>query len=247
MHYEQGLGDNIQFVRYLPMVKELGGTVVLEAPWPLYGLFKDCEGCDELILAGEQPPAGHFDLTASPLDFPGIFQTRPETVPARVPYLFADVDKARAWWTRLRATPEGGHRLGGSLARPDRGGLVVHAAVADRRRAVYSSKGPAARAVELRHGWADSGRRSGFSDLAAAMINLDLIITVDTAAAHLAGAMAKPSGRSCLAEPTGGGCWTGTTPGILHETLSPEAPRRLGGCIPTCDERVAENGSNRWR
>jgi len=200
VHYEQGLGDNIQFVRYLPMVKELGGTVVLEAPWPLYGLFKDCEGCDELILAGEQPPAGHFDLTASPLDFPGIFQTRPETVPARVPYLFADVDKARAWWTRLRGNAlKVGIVWAGSPAHGrdrQRSEWFMPLSQIEGVRVYSLQKGPAAEQLSR---FDTAGRITDladdlkdFSDLAAAMINLDLIITVDTAAAHLAGAMAKP-------------------------------------------------------
>lgn len=206
VHYEQGLGDNIQFVRYLPMVKGRGGTVVLEAPQALYSLFKDCEGIDELIAAGgpgAPPPAGHFDWVASPLDFPGIFGTRVETIPARVPYVFADVDKAQAWWPRLRGEAlkvgivwAGSPAHGRDAERSCSAEWFVPLAQMEGVRMYSLQKGAAAgqlgqydtaeRIADLADDFAD------FSDLAAAMINLDLIITVDTAAAHLAGAMARP-------------------------------------------------------
>ncbi len=203
VHYEQGLGDNIQFVRYLPMVKDCGGDVILEAPSELYELFRDCQGIDELIAAGQQPPAGHFDWVASPLDFPQLFGTHIGTIPARVPYVFADVDKSRAWWSRLRGEAL---RIGIVWA-----GSPAHGRDAERSCSVelfvplselegvqvYSlQKGPAA-AQLARFDAATpivdlADELMDLSDLAAVMINLDLVITVDTAAAHLAGAMAKP-------------------------------------------------------
>ncbi|MBE0537551.1 MAG: tetratricopeptide repeat protein [Phycisphaerae bacterium] len=203
VHYEQGLGDTIQFIRYLPMVKARGGTVVLEAPRQLFALFRECEGIDELIAAGPDKPAGHFDWMASPLDFPGIFGTQAETIPARVPYVFADVDKAQVWWPRLRGTalkigivwagsPDHGRDAERSCSLEWFGPLARMEGV----RAYSLQKGPAAeqlaqcdaagRIVDL------AGDFEDMSDLAAAMINLDLIISVDTAAAHLAGAMARP-------------------------------------------------------
>ena len=82
VHYEQGFGDNIQFIRYLPMVKALGGTVILEVMKPLASLFYRSLAVDELIIASlERKPDVDFDMHVSVVDLPAIFGTEYEDYP----------------------------------------------------------------------------------------------------------------------------------------------------------------------
>jgi hypothetical protein len=201
VHCEQGFGDSIQFVRYLPMVKKRGGEVILEAPGPLMSLFRTLPGVDRIRrLEPGSPTGADFDLYAPLLSLPGIFQTRPASIPGQVPYLFADPVKASRWQDQNAV---GKFRVGVVWA-----GSKVH--VNDGRRScplehfkvlaaiphlqLYSLQAEAS-VVEIGScGFPDAVIHRGdqledFSDTAAAISNLDLLITVDTAAAHLAGAM----------------------------------------------------------
>jgi len=102
VHYEQGLGDNIQFVRYLPMVKARGGTVIYETRKSLFGLLRAVPGIDELIEASlDSRPALNFDYYVPLMELPRIFGTKLETIPSRVPYLYADPTKVAYWRKRL--------------------------------------------------------------------------------------------------------------------------------------------------
>ena len=203
IHYEQGLGDTFQFIRYLPMVKSMGGTVIFESPKELLDLFIGFRGIDELIEATDHETDAEFDYHASLLDLPGFFQTDLHTIPVNVPYLFADSSKSQKWRTKLANTAlKVGIVWAGS---PDHG--------RDRDRScsikkflpltqiegvqLYSlQKGDAAAQLAKYDSLSlvedFSGRLHDFSDTAAAIEGLDLIISVDTAVAHLAGAMGKP-------------------------------------------------------
>src|SRR5262249_2197975 len=100
---EQGLGDTIQFIRYVSRVKELGGTVIVACNPPLVKLLTGFPSVDELIpltALSTSPPA--FDIQASLLYLPRILQTTLDTVPAGVPYLFADPALKDHWRARLR-------------------------------------------------------------------------------------------------------------------------------------------------
>jgi hypothetical protein len=103
LHSEQGLGDTIQFVRYAEVVKEGNpeATVVVECEQPLVNLLQSCRGIDRLVTEGEELPA--FDVQAPLLSLPGILGTRVETIPARVPYLFADNRLVEEWNSKLAA------------------------------------------------------------------------------------------------------------------------------------------------
>ena len=205
IHYEQGLGDNIQFARYLPMVKALGGTVILETLEPLTGLFRSFSGIDELLVyEHNKQPSVQFDLYTSLFDLPSIFQTTLETIPAKVPYIHADPAKVRSWRDRITG-PD--FKVGIVWA-----GSPVHGN--DRYRScpldyfeplskidgvqLYSlQKGPATAQMDLLAGKISvtniSNHLEDFSDTAAAIENLDLVISVDTSVLHLAGAMGKPA------------------------------------------------------
>ena len=209
VHYEQGLGDTIQFARYLPMVRQRGGMVLFETPQPLYGLLKGLPGIDERVASSPGAgPQAQFDLQVSLLDLPGIFGTTLETIPAQVPYLFADPDKARIWKERLKGS---GLKIGLVWA----GGPVGRDRVSTLRDrwirleqlrplsgipgvTLYGlQKGPAAcQSQEVSPPFlaANLGPEfEDFTDTAAALSNMDLIISIDTSVAHLAGAMGRPT------------------------------------------------------
>ncbi|MBW1783332.1 MAG: tetratricopeptide repeat protein [Deltaproteobacteria bacterium] len=201
VHSEQGFGDSLQFVRYLPMVKERGGEVVFETVAPLMELFRNLKGIDILV----QGPADtsqpmDCDLYVPLLSLPKIFETRLETIPSQVPYIFADPQKVLYWQDRLRYT---GFRVG----------LVWAGKATDRRRScplkelVPLLRIPGIEFIGLQKGahakevfslpkevaFANIGEAfEDFSDTAAAIEHLDLIVSIDTSVAHLAGAMGKP-------------------------------------------------------
>jgi Flp pilus assembly protein TadD len=203
VHYEQGFGDTIQFIRYLPMVKARGGAVILEVRKPLVGLLHGFPGIDELVEASpDVKPAADFDMHVSLMDLPGIFGTTLDNVPADVPYLHADSAKARHWRTVL----SGDHfKVGivwsGSPAYERnhvRSCSLEHfaplAAVPGVKLYSLQKGAPAAQLKEF------AGKipvtdladhLHDFSDTAAVIEDLDLIISVDTCVPHLAGAMGK--------------------------------------------------------
>jgi tetratricopeptide (TPR) repeat protein len=208
VHYEQGLGDNLQFVRYLPTVKQLGGTVVFETPRSMYGLLRAFDGIDELVEASpERPPDVEFDSYTSLMDLPGIFGTTLETIPADVPYIYADSAKVEHWRGRLCGShfkvgivwagrPTGPNEV---LSLQHRScGLKHFEVLADVAGvALYGlQKGPPAAQVDELSEQIIVGNLAeqfdDFADTAGVIENLDLVICIDTSVAHLAGAMGKP-------------------------------------------------------
>jgi tetratricopeptide (TPR) repeat protein len=102
LYAEQGLGDTIQFVRYAAMVKALGAKVLVECQRPLVRLLRSCAAAeDEVIGEGDELP--DFDFQAPLLSLPRMFQTKLETIPAKVPYLFAESGLVAHWRLRLQA------------------------------------------------------------------------------------------------------------------------------------------------
>jgi tetratricopeptide (TPR) repeat protein len=204
VHGEQGLGDIIQFVRYLPMVKALGGKVIFEGRESLNDLLKNLAGVDKLTaLSADSPPAeDEFDLCVPLLSLPGIFRTKLETIPAAVPYIKADRAKSAHWKDRLKyAGPKVGLVWVGTATDPRRACPLEKFVPVSRIPGIQLyglQKGPEAerlKAVGLPEGLVmrnlgDEFR--DFADTAAAVENLDLVISIDTAVAHLAGALGKP-------------------------------------------------------
>jgi Flp pilus assembly protein TadD len=204
VHYEQGFGDNIQFIRYLPMVKRRGGTVICEMLQPLTGLLRGFPAIDELIEASSDgAPAVKFDYYVPLLDLPRIFGTVLETIPADVPYLHADPARARYWQQRLAGTTfKVGIVWAGKPVHPEDRARSCHL-----RHCLGLSKIPGVRLLGLQKGIAADQVRdlaaemslvnlgdelNDFTDTAAVIENLDLVVSVDTAVLHLAGAMGKP-------------------------------------------------------
>jgi len=205
IHYEQGLGDTINFLRYIPMVKARGGTVIFEVRKPLYNLLRDFAGIDELVEASpDSRPSVDFDLHVSLLDLPGIFNTTLETIPAQIPYIFANPAKLDYWRDKLTGpglkvgivwsgspSYERNHLRACKLA--DFTSLSGIKGVK-----FYSiQKGEPANQVSQLAGKMPltdlSEQLADFSDTAAVIGNLDLIISTDTSVPHLAGAMGKPT------------------------------------------------------
>ncbi|MFC1652982.1 tetratricopeptide repeat protein, partial [Planctomycetota bacterium] len=103
IRFEQGLGDSIQCVRFLPLVKERGGTVVLETPPGLRPVFERLDGVDECVPAAvDGIPRTPYDLHAFFFDLPTILHTTVETIPHRIPYLTCPPDKIDLWQRRLQ-------------------------------------------------------------------------------------------------------------------------------------------------
>lgn len=211
LHSEQGLGDTIQFCRYARMVAGLGARVILEVQEPLLGVMKSLEGVSELV--SNRTEHRQFDYHTPLMSLPLAFQTTVNTVPAAPHYLLADANQVAEWAMRI------GERRGLKVGlvwsggyRPNRPELR---AVNQRRNIPLSrfavlrdidveffslQKGQPAEAelVELEDkGWNGPAIANvasdlrDFSDTAALIQNLDLVISVDTSVAHLAAALGK--------------------------------------------------------
>lgn len=205
LHAEQGLGDTIQFVRYAPLVRRLGGRVVLLAAPRLHALLASCPGIDELADPTVASPP--FDVHAPLLSLPGLLRTRADTIPADTPYLHADPSLVVRWRQRLASLD--GYRVGvawqGNPRHPeDRrrsfplalleplARLPGAALVSLQRMPEDSSASPATCDWPLVEPGPDLDQAAAFADTAAIMKNLDLVVTADTAVAHLAGALGVP-------------------------------------------------------
>ena len=200
---EQGFGDSIQFVRYLPMVKDRGGAVILAEKPELIDLFRDLDGIDDLAGVKElEDGAVKYDLYVPLLNLPGIFNTTADNIPARIPYLFAKEPKV-AYWRNKIATDAFNIGLtwaGNPIHTNDHNrscDLKNFTPLAEIKNVKLFSlqKGPG---IEQIKDWPgdteliDLGRKfEDFTDTAAAIENMDMVISVDTSVLHLAGAMAK--------------------------------------------------------
>jgi tetratricopeptide (TPR) repeat protein len=204
VHYEQGLGDNIQFVRYLPMIKARGGTVIFETLKPLIALLKDFPGADQIVENHpDGKPSVDFDVYTSLLDMPNIFATTLDTIPAEIPYIHADPVKAEYWRNKL-AGPyfkvgivwAGSPTHGNDRYRSCRLECFAPLTTIDNMCLFGLQKGKASTQMEETTGILPiiniSKEFDDFTDTAAAIENLDLVISVDTSVLHLAGAMGKP-------------------------------------------------------
>ena len=201
---EQGLGDTLQFCRYASLAARRGGRVVLEAPPELASLLSSLEGV-EVVAEGDPLPA--FDLHSPLMSLPLLMGTELDTVPGE-PYLRADPGKAAAW--RARLGPARKPRVGIVWASGRRPGRPDKRA--DLRRDIpllklLEAARPDLEFVSLQKGLAAEAELKAapsavtdpttdlrdFADTAALMEALDLVISVDTAPAHLAGALGKPA------------------------------------------------------
>ncbi|HTW94068.1 MAG TPA: tetratricopeptide repeat protein [Tepidisphaeraceae bacterium] len=206
IYSEQGLGDSIQFIRYAQILAARGATVLLRCPVELQSLLARASGVSAVFCRIQD--VGAYDWHIPTLTLPFALKTRLETIPASVPYLSADPARSQFWRQRVQSTvgPRTKLRIGlawaGSPAnkndknrsmRLER--LLPLSRVSETAEFLSLQKGPAAAQIaecpalkifdfgpDLRD----------FGETAALMDQLDLVITVDTAVGHLAGAMGKP-------------------------------------------------------
>ncbi|MBX9678672.1 MAG: tetratricopeptide repeat protein [Gemmataceae bacterium] len=203
LYAEQGLGDTLQFIRYAPLVKARVGKVLFDGPPILKGLLASCPGIDE-IVESSHAAAGKFDVQAPLLSLPRILGHKLEDVPSATPYVFADPAVQPRW--RQRADKLEGLKVGivwqgnpqyagdrwRSIGLPLLGRVAGTPGVS----VVSLQKGHGAEQLKDWNGakiddWSEDFS-ADFRDVAAAVASLDLVIAVDTAIAHLAGALGKP-------------------------------------------------------
>ncbi|MCC7175677.1 MAG: tetratricopeptide repeat protein [Bryobacterales bacterium] len=198
LHAEQGLGDTIQFIRYAELAKAAGAAVVVECPAKLGPLVASAPGVDRVVEAGAPLPP--FDVQAPLMSLPRILRTSPERIPARVPYLSVDPDRRRRWEARLAGAA--GFRVGlawkGNPEHPEdrfrsAGWDVLQPLSEIRDVAWYSLQHggrpgvfPGGKVTDL------APETKDFRDAAGAIEQMDLVITVDSVMAHLAGALGRP-------------------------------------------------------
>ena len=223
LHYEQGFGDTLQFIRYAPLVKQRVGSVFVLCQPRLLRIVSRCAGVDLAFDGSSFTP--HCDVHASLMSVPALLGTTLATVPTRIPYLFNDpvvLDRWRSTLATALATGRdacGESPNGTTIAGPGKPFLVGVAwqgspsHLNDRWRSfplaqlLPLAKVPGVRLINLQvdHGLEQLGALNGrlpiielsshprdFVDTAAIVSQLDLVITPDTAMAHLAGGLGVP-------------------------------------------------------
>jgi tetratricopeptide (TPR) repeat protein len=200
LHGEQGFGDVIQFCRYVPLVAERAARVILEVPNSLHELMETLTGSAQIVSRGE--PLPQFDMHCPLLSLPLAFGTRLESIPCAKPYLRATPSALRSWSARLGPRKRFSVGLVWS-GRPDHRNdhnrslklstllplLDCDASFISLQREVRLDDTAALKdRTDLLH---FGGELNSFSDTAAIISNLDLVISVDTSVAHLAGALGK--------------------------------------------------------
>ena len=202
VYAEQGLGDAIQFIRYLPMLKEKGCYIILECGKELHGLLYNFNSVDEIIERNFiERPEIEYDYEVPLLSLPSYFKTNADNIPAKVPYLSVK-EELKAKWANIINDSEK-VKIGIVWA-----GSPIH--TNDRHRSVRLQQFLSLLSVEGTHFYSlqkgfpiiqaydyqlmltnlDEHIKS-FADTSAIIENLDLVITVDTSVAHLAGALGK--------------------------------------------------------
>ena len=199
---EEGLGDTLQFLRYVPLLAARGARVVVAVPNELRRLMQTIPGIADVPATDAPVPAHDYHCSFNAL--PRVFETTLATIPADIPYVRADPAISTMWAMRL---PSNGLRVGlvwAGQARPWLPGFVN----LDRRRSIdVAMLAPLAaitgvQLISLQKGSQEQPpfplfdpmhEARDFADTAAIVANLDLVITVDTSVVHLAGAMGKPT------------------------------------------------------
>lgn len=205
---EQGFGDVIQFVRYAAQLKSMGaGRVIVGCRRRLAALLATVEGVDEVVAEGDSLPSADYYVFV--MSLPHLTGTTLQTVPAAVPYVTPDPERVTAWAEKLakrpgfrvgvvwQGNPDPGVDRGRSLPLADLEPLAAVPGV----RLIALQKGPGSEQVDALAGKFaietlgpefDEGPWA-FLDTAAVMANLDLVVSTDTAALHLAGALGRPT------------------------------------------------------
>ncbi|MBP2303062.1 tetratricopeptide repeat protein [Azospirillum picis] len=210
VHAEQGFGDSLQFARYVPLAAARGARVVLAVPGVLRRLMTGLAGCAQVLSEGERIPA--YAAHAPLMSLPRLLGTTAGNIPATLPYLAAPATasppstgfspdgrlQVGLVWAGRPEDPDDRHRscplaaLSPLLALP---GVRFHSLQVGAAEAALDRV--AGGAAVVRHG----GSVGDFADTAAVIAGLDLVIAVDTAIVHLAGALGRPAWVLLSADP----------------------------------------------
>ena len=212
LHAEQGLGDTLQFIRYAQLAKQKNGTVIVAVQKPLVTLLSSCPYVDKVVQLRSEYP--HFDIQAPLMSLPYILKTRLETVPADIPYIYADPVLVEQW--REKLSEDKNFKIGicwqgnSNYSTP-----FLRAVVAAKSMQLTTLTPlfnvPGVSIYNLQketgidqlkslpknctlHSFDDDFDQSNgrFMDTAAVIKNLDLVVTIDTSISHLAGALGVP-------------------------------------------------------
>jgi tetratricopeptide (TPR) repeat protein len=203
LHAEQAFGDTIQFVRYAPLVEQRGAKVIVQAPKELGRLIGNVSGAAQVVADGGQLP--EFDLHCPLLSLPLVFGTTLHSVPAQVPYIYVDPSLYLKWRERLRCDSSRlkiglvwTGRINVERERRRSCSLDLFKGLMQFENTTFYSLQKGNGTGQVKPGTKDiklvdyTKDLDDFLDTAALAANLDLIISVDTAVAHLAGAIGKP-------------------------------------------------------
>jgi tetratricopeptide (TPR) repeat protein len=200
LYAEYGFGDTLQYIRYASYVRKRHGTVIVECQKELTSLLRNVEGVCKVVAQGELLP--EFDMCFPLMRLPVVFNTSMENMPARIPYINADSALVERWKHKIG---DSGSQVkiglawsGGGLPLKKSCSLEIFAPLAGLKRITFYSlqKGePGKQAMNPPASMKIidyTDEINEFSDTAALIENLDLVISVDTSVAHLAGALGKP-------------------------------------------------------
>lgn len=199
---DYGIGDVLQFVRYMPMVVARGGAVVLQVQPAIAALLRNLEGVTVVARGEALPP---FDMQLAMMDLPRIFGTTLETIPTAIPYLHAEPAKVAKWRSTLAVSPlfkvgvvwAGNPRHKGDAQRSLPAQAVLQNLITPGVQLFSLQKETRPEDAQV---LARLGNKvidlapvlNDFTDTAAAIATLDLVISVDTSVAHLAGGLGRP-------------------------------------------------------
>ena len=201
LHGKGPLGEAILFSRYVPQVAARGAHIILDVPEPLRPVMRSLVGGAHVLSDGEKPP--RFDLHCPLASLPRAFGTKLETIPSATPYLRAPTDALLAWEMRLGAKKRPRIGLVWTADPGNENDRNISIALAPLLRPLtgeatflplQKAPGPSDEALlKSQSNIFDPTDMVGdLSDLAALVSRLDLVISIDSALAHLAGALGKP-------------------------------------------------------
>jgi tetratricopeptide (TPR) repeat protein len=199
---EQGLGDTLQFCRYVKVLAQRGARVILEAPRPLVSLLADLEGVSQIVMTGSALP--DFDYYCPLMSLPLAFKTKVDDVPCQSAYLVSDAAKTAEWRDRLgeHGVPRVGLVWSGSAANSgDRHRSLPLASLYELlpKNLCYVSLQKEVRAEDANTLKANpeilhfAEEQHDFSDTAALCECMDVVVSVDTSVAHMSAALGKPT------------------------------------------------------
>jgi len=200
LHAEQGFGDTLQFIRYAPLLASSGAQVICEVQPELVSLLSQLDGIKVIAKGCELP---HFDLHCPLLSLPLALGTEVASIPAKIPYLAAPAARVAYWRARLgHSGPRAGFVWSGSLTHKNDASRSIALSRLDQ---LFENLPFACFGLQREMREADRDILQGlpklrdlgpeltdFSETAAVISLLDVVVSVDTAVAHLAGAMGKP-------------------------------------------------------